>query len=667
MDERKRSSRTLVMGIDTGGTYTDGILLDYDTREVIASAKSLTTRRDYAIGIENVIRAIEIEDPSQIKMVSISTTLATNSIAEGKGARVALILIGYDPDLAASFKLDQRFGTTQFAYFRGGHDLFGNEKEPLDLDGLLDYVSSVKDKVDALAVSSYFSPLNPDHELRAFEAISRVCDLPVVLGHQLSTRLGSIERATTAALNASLLSLLRDFVVAVRRACEARHIQAPLMVVRGDGTLMSEEFAARTPVETIHSGPAASAIGGRFISNLDDALIVDVGGTTTDIALIENGQVTISEEGATVAEYKTAVQAANILSIALGGDSHIHLDRERKLAIGPARVVPLAYLAYQHPETKRRMLPLLQRPWGQVGPDQLEYWFLLREPRGDFAPKGSTQHALVELLRQGPMSVGDILQRLKLVHAVQLGADELWRQEIIGRAGLTPTDLLHIRGDYAVWDAEMSQTACTLFCRALQTDVASFIPSLFEHTAETITRIIVSFLSGKVLPPPALPVDRDMGRWFFSNSIQPAHPRLETQIRLTVPIIGIGAPAGVFLRRVAEMLHTELVLPKYHHVANAIGAVAGSIMVSEEALVYARLSSDGADVIGYYVQTSDGRDYFDSLAAAKRFAVDKVRGLAREGAVRSGAHNPQVTVTESEDGLDAYRIRARALGNPRLA
>jgi hypothetical protein len=121
-----------------------------------------------------------------------------------------------------------------------------------------------------------------------------------VLGHQLSTKLGSVERATTAALNASLLAVLQDFVVAVQRAMERRQIDAPLMVVRGDGTLMSDEFAARTPVETIHSGPAASAIGGRFLSRLDDALIVDVGGTTTDIALIEDGQVTVSEEGATV-------------------------------------------------------------------------------------------------------------------------------------------------------------------------------------------------------------------------------------------------------------------------------------------------------------------------------------------------------------------------------
>ena len=218
-------------------------------------------------------------------------------------------------------------------------------KRPLDLPAILAKVNEIKDQVDAIAISSYFSPLNPEHENRADKAISSVCDLPVVLGHQLSTKLGSVERATTAALNASLLAVLQDFVIAVRRAMERRQIDAPLMVVRGDGTLMSDEFAARTPVETIHSGPAASAIGGRFLSRLDDALIVDVGGTTTDIALIEDGQVTVSEEGATVGDYKTSVKAANLLSIALGGDSHITWGHKKEIDIGPERVTPLAYLA----------------------------------------------------------------------------------------------------------------------------------------------------------------------------------------------------------------------------------------------------------------------------------------------------------------------------------
>ncbi len=667
LDTTSSSPDALVLGIDTGGTYTDGVLLAYHSRQVVAAHKSLTTKRDFSIGIEAVIEGIQIEDPSAVKMVSISTTLATNAIAEGKGKPVALLLIGYDPELIASFKLESRFATPHYYYFAGGHDLYGSEKEALDLPAILAKVNEIKDQVDAIAVSGYFSPLNPEHENRACEAIASICDLPIVLGHQLSTKLGSVERATTAALNASLLAVLQDFVIAVRRALERRQINAPLMVVRGDGTLMSDEFAARTPVETIHSGPAASAMGGRFLSRLDEALVVDIGGTTTDIALIQAGQVAVSEEGATVGHYKTAVKAANLLSIVLGGDSHISLGRDKEVTIGPERVVPLAYLAWQYPHIRNHFKTLVKRIWSQASPDWLEYWFLLREPRHKRRLKTAREKVLVEFLRQGPQPVPEILKHLDLLHVAQIGADELLRLEIIGKAGLTPTDLLHVEGRYTVWDTETAWLALDAFSRYQFRDSADIRQQVWSRMTEIIIRAIVTFLSGKRLPPPTLPKDDDMGRWFFYNSIRPTHPHLETSFRLRQPIIGIGAPAGIFLKDVADVFQTDLILSDHYQVANAVGAVAGSVMVAEEILVYPHLSSDGLDVIGYYVQTSDGRQEFEEAGQA----LARARALSREralGAVlRSGADNPQVVMEERVDGLDTYHVRAKAMGNPRLA
>jgi N-methylhydantoinase A/oxoprolinase/acetone carboxylase beta subunit len=677
----KSDEPILVLGIDTGGTYTDGVLLDYRSRKVLASHKSLTTKRDFSIGIENVIEGIRIEDPSAIRMVSISTTLATNAIAEGKGKRVALFLIGYDPDLIASFQMEHRFVTPLFTYFEGGHDLYGQEKAALDLPAILARVNEIRGQVDAIAVSSYFSPLNPEHENRAYEAISRISDLPIVLGHQLSTRLGSVERATTAALNASLLAVLQDFVIAVRRAMDRRHIDAPLMVVRGDGTLMSDEFAARTPVETIHSGPAASAIGGRFLSGLDDMLVVDVGGTTTDIALIRDGQVTVSEEGATVSGYKTSVSAANLLSIALGGDSHITLSREKEIAIGPERVTPLAYLAWVHPGVGKQLQALRRRPWAQATPDWLEYWFLLREPE-DAAPfETGRERELVEFLRSGPRPVPEILRHLGLLHAGQIGARELLRQEIIGQAGLTPTDLMHVEGTYDQWDAGASAAALEVFAHHQFLEPDDLRPQIWDQIRQKIVHAALTFLSEKKLELPlgrraaatrqrderhVSPKDEDIGRWFFYNSLYDTHPQLETQIRLRLPMIGIGAPAGIVLASAAEALNTELVLPEYHFVANAVGAIAGTVMVTEEILVYPRLDSSGLEVVGYYVQASDERHEFEAaaeaLAHARRLAEERALGAA----IRSGADNPQVMVETSADGLDTYRVRAKAVGNPRL-
>jgi N-methylhydantoinase A/oxoprolinase/acetone carboxylase beta subunit len=658
----------LVLGIDTGGTYTDGVLLDYDTRRVLASHKSLTTKRDLALGIDAVIEGIQIEDPAAIKMVSISTTLATNAIAEGKGKPVALLLIGYDPELVASFKLDRQFVTPHHYYFAGGHDLYGQEKEPLDLPAILEKVHRLKEQVDAIAVSAYFSPLNPEHENRTLAAIAEVCDLPVVLGHQLSVKLGSIERATTAALNASLLAVLQEFIMAVRRSMKQRQINAPLMVVRGDGTLMSAEFAARTPVETIHSGPAASAMGGRFLSKLENGLVIDVGGTTTDIALIQAGQVAVSEAGARVNGYKTSVQAANLLSIALGGDSHISLNRERHLTIGPERVMPLAHLAAQHPQVRQQLKLLLRRSWNQTSPDWLEYWFLLRQPPEQGRLTRLPQQALVELLSHGPQPLPEILKQLKVMHISQVDTGHLLRREIIGKAGLTPTDLLHLEGSFAAWDVEAASLALESFSRFLGCPPQEIQRQVWTGITGVLVEAVVTFLSEKTLAP-ASSHAHDLGRWFLQNSLQPSHPHLETHFRLRHPIIGIGAPAQFFLQEAAKLLHTELVLPAYYPVANAVGAIAGNVVVTEDILVYPRLSDGGLAVTGFFVQAGNERDLFNEIevdhALGHARAVGRERALA--AARQAGAANPQVLLEEHTDGLDTYHIRVKALGNPRLA
>lgn len=657
------NNEALVLGIDTGGTFTDGVLLDYNTHNILAAHKSLTTKRDFSIGIENVIAAIDIQDPSAIQMVAISTTLATNAIAEGKGKRVALFLVGYDPELIQSFNFENDFATPNYYYIDGGHDLYGQEKEELDLEGLLSKVNQVKNQVDAIALSSYFSPRNPEHEIRARKAIASICDLPIVLGHQLSTKLGSVERATTAALNASLLAILQDFIIAVRRAMERRGIEAPVMVVRGDGTLMSEEFAARTPVETIHSGPAASAIGGRFLSGLDEALVVDVGGTTTDLALIQGGEVTISEEGATTAGYKTSVQAADLLSIGLGGDSHITLNRAKEVTIGPERVVPLAYLAQQYPKVQKRLKALTKRSMPAPSPAELEYWFLQREMPEGLRLKSKREEQLLQILQNGPKPVPPLMKELGLMAKSQFQSEVLWREEIIGKAGFTPTDLLHCDGRHAPWNTEASQAALAVFCMFRSQEQEAFVQALWDLITEKVIRATLGFLTEKEIPRDA---PQKFGDWILNNSLHPAHPHLKTQIKLQQPIIGIGAPAQPMLAAAAEKLHTELVLPDHYYVANAVGAIAGSVMVNEEILVYPHLSPAGIDVIGFYVQAREERTEYEELEDALDYAKETGRERALNAALRSGAANPQVVVEVVQDGMDSYRVKAKAMGNPRL-
>jgi N-methylhydantoinase A/oxoprolinase/acetone carboxylase beta subunit len=659
---------SLVLGIDTGGTYTDGVLLDYHDRTIIAGTKTLTTRHDLTHCVTAVLEQLPIEDPARVKLVSISTTLATNAIAEGRGRRVALVLVGYDPELVRAYDLADRFGTPLYHYFRGGHDLQGAEQAPLKEAEIVDWVSDLagRHEIDAVAVSAYFSPLNNAHEERIAQVLVEVTDLPVVLGHELSMDLDSIQRATTATLNASLLAILKDFMTAVSAAMVHRGIHAPLMVVKGDGTLVSAESVARRPVETVHSGPAASAIGARFLSGRDRALVIDIGGTTTDLAVIDGGQVMISNEGAMVGAYRTAVKGAALQSIGLGGDSHLTLGHDDRLVIGPQRVVPLAYLAHTHPRVRRQLLSLVHRAVKDLSSDDLEYWRLAGEATEAVCNRHPMVRMVVDILGEGPQSLRDILKRLGLFHPMQFptAVRDLIRQEIIEQAGLTPTDLLHASGRYSPWDREAATVAANSLCRLSGRTLAALDDTVLTTMAEAIVREVLIYLSHKALPVrPRWPTD-DFGWWVFENSLYPAHPYLQTRLQLDMPIVGIGAPAHIFLERVADLLHTELILPPHFGIANAVGAVSGSVVVSRQARVYPQFYE--LSLVGYYVQAGNGRVHFTSLEPALAYASEAISRAALDEALAGGADAPHVVLQTEPDGPDTYRVLARAIGTPNL-
>ena len=462
-----------VVGIDTGGTYTDAVLLDYRSRKIIAFSKTLTTRGDLTRGITKALKDLHIENADSIRLVGISSTLATNSIAEGKERPAGLLLIGYDRDLIAAYDLTARFPTSHWAHFRGGHTTQGLEKEPLDLDSIGEWVCLNAEKVDALAISAYFSPLNPLHEERALAVVRQFCSLPVILGHHLSTKLDSIKRATTACLNASLVAVMQEFIEAVRKSLDNRGIHSPLMIVKGDGSLIPDTDAIHKPVETVLSGPAASAIGGRFLSGQGNALVIDVGGTTTDMALVDDFKMTISENGARVGMFETAVKAARIRTAAIGGDSRISIDTG--VRVGPERVVPLSRLAARFPQVKKEIGTLKKKRELDRRTSDLEYWFLHKENNAPIAPARNTrQQELITLLKNGPLNLTSILKQLNVYHPLQLMAGDLIRQGIIEQATLTPTDLLHVTGRMDTWCVDTARQVVEYACELFSLDPDNF-------------------------------------------------------------------------------------------------------------------------------------------------------------------------------------------------
>ncbi|MGO4834193.1 hydantoinase/oxoprolinase N-terminal domain-containing protein, partial [Rhizobiaceae sp. 2RAB30] len=381
----------LFLGIDTGGTYTDAVLWSEATG-VAAKAKALTTRHDLAVAKSGALDAVlqkAAVDPAAVKLVSMSTTLATNALVEGQGGRVALVMIGFSEGDLARDGLQRALGTDPVIFCPGGHDVHGNAL-PLDLGALEEALPQLAGSVSGFAVCAYFATRNPAHELAARALIRERTGLPVTASHELSAKLGGPRRALTTLLNARLISMIDRLAAATEGFLEKRGIKAPLMVVRGDGALVSAAFARQRPIETILSGPAASLVGARHMTGLKDAVVSDIGGTTTDVAVLDGGRPRLDPEGATVGGFRTMVEAVAMRTFGLGGDSEVSLEDgglTPRIVLGPRRLVPLALAAVAHTDV---VISELERQLRAPNPGRMDGRFALRTGVPDRLAAGLT-------------------------------------------------------------------------------------------------------------------------------------------------------------------------------------------------------------------------------------------------------------------------------------
>ncbi|MFB3894476.1 MAG: DUF1638 domain-containing protein [Phycisphaerae bacterium] len=334
----------LGLGIDAGGTYTDAVIFDFDARAVLQKAKALTTKWDFTIGIDAALDQLDAGKLARVDLAAISTTLATNAIVEGRGQKVGLILM---PPYGRFWPED--ISHSPLAVVRGKMEIDGKEIAPIDPDQVRAAARQMIERqhVGAFAVVGYASNINPAHELAIAKILREEFGVSVTCGQDVSEGASYIVRATTAVLNARIIPAVEALLDQVRVSLQRRKIEAPIMVVKSDGALMNVRTARERPIETILSGPAASVAGASHLAGLADAVVVDIGGTTTDIATIVEGVVRTCPDGASVGGHRTHVKALDIRTRGLGGDSLIAWDR-RRLCIGPRRVAPVAWLSARH-------------------------------------------------------------------------------------------------------------------------------------------------------------------------------------------------------------------------------------------------------------------------------------------------------------------------------
>ena len=618
---------SFVLGIDTGGTYTDGVIVDRERRQIVSKAKSLTTREDLSIGISDVIRKMDLEPSRSIDFVALSTTLATNAIVEGRGCEVGLILIGHDQQ--------QEVPAAAIEYVSGGHDIRGREKAPLDEDGLRAALDRMRGKVDALAISSYLSVRNPEHELAARQIAEEALDLPIVCGHHLTRSLGVKERSVTALLNARLIPIIDELIRSVKASLSEVGVDAPIMIVKGDGSLMGERQARERPIETILSGPAASIIGANFLAHVRDGMVLDMGGTTSDIAVLRDGMPKIDREGARGGGWLTRVEAAEIDTYGLGGDSHIWRDANGRLQVGPRRVWPVCVLCHQHPHLLEELsVAKAQSSIPLIRAQPTDCFILLNEHVT--AKLSDEERGIIDALRDGPHSLFQIAARIECdvnqvdpVRLVTLGA--------LGHISFTPTDALHALKRYADWSMDGARLAAELMAERAGMDVSAFLQAVVDRVAERLAYVTWQSL----LNQQGTHIDLDRDPLFAHLSRMVLAPQdgdlLIPAMVPKMPIIGIGAPVRAWLPDFAERIGAKLILPEHTEVANAVGAAVGRVMEVVKILI-----TPGEGNLGYVLYSRWERRYFEDLEEAVAYGKDLARTKAEVLARESGAADVDV-------------------------
>lgn len=605
-----------ILGIDTGGTYTDGVIFHEQSGTVLSKGKALTTRENLVVGIENCLEMLDKSYFHRLKQVNLSTTLATNAIVENRGNKIALFCLGDRPEgsLPAEYTFD----------IRGKYDIRGRQVEPLHEKDVVAAVKQIRDKVGAVAISGFASIRNNLHEIQAKKAIQKYSGLPVVCAHEMSSQLGYFDRTVTTALNARLLSVIYELLTAVKKVLRKNKLEIPLMVVTGRGSLVYEKVALERPIETVLSGPAASISGAVYLSGKRDGLILDMGGTTTDIALVENGKVKRNEMGANVGGYHLHIEAAEIYTYGMGGDSRIYLGKEGQLVVGPNKIFPVCRAVQYYPYFLNEMREVLPSIYRQRDQKHLLDGFMvhLKENATDL---DSIKENILEFLKNGPHTLYKIKENAGEYFRME-DIEDLENKGIVMRIGFTPTDLLHAEDSFSVWDKE----AAVCYARELARQYGMNMRQFIIHCRKVIEEKLA---------------------YCCKNS----------KNRPDVSVIGVGAPCEAWLPGMADILKQELCLPQHYDVANALGAAVASVSESAKALI--RYNS----VLGVYmVFLPDGRREFDDMEQARIFAVENIKKYVLTRADASGCANAKVIISEhcmeTENTFIEYEILATAEG-----
>lgn len=608
MDEKKG-----ILGIDAGGTFTDLVFMSRQGMSVGASVKVSTRHDDILSTIEEGVGLILSNiDARLITDVHLASTLATNATVENKMAAAGLMLVGYDEKDVRDAVSRNLFGSVRTVVLPGGHDIRGNEREPLDEALVLEACAGLLEKqISGVAVSGYFSVRNPSHEIRVRELIrSRHPRLSVTCGHELASELDAFKRATTAAVNAGLIPIVMRLLTAVKIVLKKLGVDAPLSVIKGDGALVSDGWAKRHPVETVLSGPAASAMGARFLGAGQDnsrrSWILDIGGTTTDIiGLDRTGNPLLENDGALIGGHRILVKTIDIRTFGLGGDSRISRLKDGGLKVGPRRAIPLAVASNAYPKVEGLLKKMEMEKHPHKEP-------VILFPGGEKSPEDDIERIVIEKLRSGAATLDDLTdgESAGVCHAIAQNIDRYEERGLLAVAAFTPTDALLALGLMDKWPNEASITGARIF--AANAAKPCSYEEFCREARERVAALAAGEVFSKAIADSKQPFTADSYADLFKIALDGSRygDAPDIMLKLNANLIGVGAPAWAFLGETAALLGEEIILPPGAEVAGAVGAAVGTFFMRHTLLITPLKSG------AFRVHMPDGVSDFEELKTA---------------------------------------------------
>lgn len=355
------------------------------------------------------------------------------------------------------------------------------------------------------------------------------------------------ERAATAGLHAKLMPVMQEFISGVSSAMEEHQLTCPVMIIGGNGVPVDKNFAVANAGVTVASGPACTAFFGSQFTN-EDSLVIDIGGTTTDITMLEAGNPVLAEDGCTIGNWKTHVEAVEMFTEGIGGDSHVVILKDGSLQVGPNRVVPLAKATLNEP---------------------VDSWIGIEEQAkaiqlADSNIISKRNNEVLELLRENNCLTPAKLRQKTGLSGIPLQniLDDLSRKQLLVEIGFTPTDALHVLGYLDFGDKEKAMAGAEALAKLRDQSAEEFCKDVLTKTEDMIENMIIDYV---------------IGRYWGNNltnfvATRNNHPVLGVDFSLKIPLLGIGAAAIHLLPNVAKRLGTTVHFPDNCEVGNAIGA-----------------------------------------------------------------------------------------------